>query len=136
MSAWMFGYDGMDRVLAAIEYAAKNGAAVPMASLLTPDTGQRLLRMNSKAIEERYGEEGMSEREIKRYKRTKVQISEVQMCKTLRCFTYQCSEGGVPEMQLFKDIRGIEDWFNNRIGYDQMQHNKSLREAYDAAEWG
>lgn len=128
MSAWMFGSDGMDRVMAAIDYAAKNGAPVPLRFLIPPDmVGRKLLEMNAEALRQRYDDDNDTS-----YKHTPVEISLMQMCKTLHCFRYQCSEGDVPETQLYKDVMTIEEWFDEHTGPDTSENRK----AYDACIWG
>ena len=138
MSAWMFDHGGMDRVVDAIVYAAKHGCPTPM-TLLMPGTqvGNRLFKMNSEALYARYGNDPSYCDPPPDYAYKASRADEIQMCKTLHCFTYQCSEGDVPDSTLYQQITAIEQWFDARVGYGPNGWtDKDNERAYDRATWG
>ncbi len=51
-----------------------------------------------------------------------------QVLKSLGCFLYQCNEGDVPKMDLYKRL----ERFRMQLAYDIATHTKE----YDEAEWG
>lgn len=148
MSAWMFDSAGMNRVCDAINHAAKNGCPTPLTLLSQPSAGRKLFEMNAEALRQRYDDadkSGYNDFDKRwTYKPSKPAIDEIQMCKTLHCFLYQCSEGSVPKTKLYEEIAAIEKWFDARVGYDSALYDKIKRtfkdkatEArYNAATWG
>jgi len=67
--------------------------------------GAKLLTMNHVALKERYGDK-MPESVKFRYK-YKSYVGRVRQCiviKAMRCLRYQCSEGNVPESDLYKQL--------------------------------
>lgn len=66
--------------------------------------GKALWRMNAKALAERYGDDDVTEYEpqIEAFASPKASPDKWQRVHSARCFRYQCSEGDVPETELFK----------------------------------
>lgn len=149
MSAWMFDHPGMCRVIDAIRHAAQNGHPTPMTLLMKPEQVARsLYAMNSKALHHQYSHDVDYCTPPTNFRYKASRADEMQMFKTIMCFTYQCSEGDVPESELYKQIEAIEHWFGPRVGYDRTKDafgsaNLKIRwsspaaeAAYDAAKWG
>jgi len=65
--------------------------------------GKQLMAMNCKAVNQRYNDrKGMSSNVGYSFKF--VNASKIQVLKSMRCFLYQCYEGTVPGMKLYKDL--------------------------------
>jgi hypothetical protein len=133
----MFGDDGMHRVVAAINYAAKNGCPVPL-TLLAPQAGDKMLKMNAAALLHRYGDDPKVNYPGGYKFVNPGKLSEIQMCKTLHCFRYQCTEGDVSKTELYKQVEAITEWFDERVGYggDGVWSNETNERAYNEAKWG
>jgi hypothetical protein len=86
--------------------------------------GKHLLKMNRLAIYSRYKVKGESRY---RYK-TPVDVSPVQLYKLIQCLLYQCSEGKVPKMKLFKRLDVMRDVISDYI--------ISSMEEYKLTNWG
>ena len=83
-----------------------------------------LYEMNCEALRQRYGECDVADFPTNI---TQIFPSNIQEYKSLRCFLYQCSEGNVPETELFKIV---ED-YTNSLGYSIIY---DLNE-YQQAKW-
>ena len=57
-----------------------------------------------------------------------IPISYYQLLKSIDCYIYQCSEGNVPELALYKAIQSIRNTLANWIIRNTI--------AYNAANWG
>ena len=91
--------------------------------------GQSLWMMNALALEQRYTSEDANDYlpMIETYQFTHVQgVDFASILKATKCFLYQCNEGDVPEMALFKKLTAI----TNRYAATEQTA------AYDAAPWG
>ena len=68
--------------------------------------GKKLYKLNLKAVIERYDKKHGFElaKYIFNYRLEKIE----QAYNSLRCFTYQCSEGNVPKTKLFKQMEELE----------------------------
>ena len=64
------------------------------------EQGQRLWTLNVRAVDSRYEERNA----VNLYHHSTALCSKAQALKSLRCYLYQCSEGGVPETPLFKAL--------------------------------
>lgn len=87
--------------------------------------GQKILEMNARAVQARYGDNqdpGLFEFEILS------NVSKVQSYKSLQCLLYQCTEGSVPDEQLFQRPEAHE----NRLA----RHIVNSLPEYETAEWG
>ncbi|MCZ4354902.1 hypothetical protein O4H61_20565 [Roseovarius aestuarii] len=91
--------------------------------------GQSLWLMNAMAIEARYANADASDylNTICRYRFEHVEgASFVAILKAANCLLYQCHEGSVPEMSLFKKLDDIADRYAAQ----------TETAAYEAAPWG
>jgi hypothetical protein len=140
----MVGHDTMDRVIDAIVHAAANGHPTPM-TLLMPGgmVGARLFQMNRDALLISYSDDPVYCEIPPGYKYVRqVGMSEMQLFKSLQNFNYQCAEGDVLDTPLYKEMAAIEEWYQNRLGYnkDPKVHVMFLdpvkQAQYDACEWG
>lgn len=87
---------------------------------------KELYDMNVKALNARYEDiEGMTI-EFK-YIQTASFDSLYQALKSLRCYLYQCSEGDIPEEELYKSLRSNESETMNEI--------IELSPEYNSADW-
>ena len=93
------------------------------------DFGQRMRAMNVEAVNARYGEtaDRLLPNEAYQYKGVLLSTT-AQALKSLGCFLYQCSEGNVPELSLFKEL----DKYRDALAY----HIATSTPEYEAAEWG
>jgi hypothetical protein len=68
-----------------------------------------LYRMNCDAIEQRYGKKALQSdlSAGERFNFRIVRRQPVEVFKAVRCLLYQCSEGNVPERELFKTLEEI-----------------------------
>ena len=55
-------------------------------------------------------------------------VSKYQLYKSLRCFLYQCSEGEVPKMNLFKEVVAFCDDLAHEITMDLANKKGALWE--------
>ena len=86
--------------------------------------GQQLFDMNEDAIMSRYGEKTQES-----YTFRSVDYSDPwQVLKSLDCYLYQCSEGDIPETNLFKML----ERFRNDLTQALVRSTKK----YQAACWG
>ena len=85
--------------------------------------GQDLLDMNTNAVNQRYDESNHAEL----YTFNKTMVTDVQAFKSLRCLMYQCSEGDVPNSELYKQMDDIGERMAVNIVYKLP--------SYDKAEW-
>ena len=89
--------------------------------------GQAMLEMNFKAVNQRYS----TKDEVEEFKLKHMELKERglhQVLKSIQCFLYQCSEGTVPRMKLYKTLKKIEKAVMYEI-IDEMPE-------YKQAEWG
>jgi hypothetical protein len=91
-----------------------------------------MLSMNIDAFRERYGRkillEDMQHIDMNTRDQRIESFSPVQLCKTLQCFLYQCSEGDVPDKPLFQSLKVVESLLSPRFSSDAPE--------YEAAVWG
>lgn len=88
--------------------------------------GQQLQSMNVAAVNARYPND-TSESEPYTYT-SGMPVPMVSLYKALRCYLYQCTEGDVPESDLFKSLT---EWFDD-IAHWIVQHSDN----FEKAEWG
>ena len=92
--------------------------------------GKAMIEMNCKAVNERYGKKDNKHccEAIKSYKYESTSKTPlIQAFKSLNCFLYQCCEGDVPKMKLYKVLKQIE----NSIAF----HIVAELPEYNQAEW-
>lgn len=94
------------------------------------ELGKDLLSMNYEAVNQRYPDDQEDGANcINEYVFTpRYDDSIFQMYKSVQCLLYQCSEGNVPETDLFKKLDRFEKIIAKKIV-------SSLPE-YEAAKWG
>ena len=95
-----------------------------------------LAGMNISALKERYGENANEMWDEKGYEdghdiwepRTgRVEQWHYQLLKSLDCYIYQCSEGSIPDMELYKQMERFDAILAGWIARNQLQ--------YENAEW-
>jgi len=82
--------------------------------------GKLLLKMNIKAFNQRYeGSHKEDESIINKYSFENRTADNLQYLKTLMCFLYQCSEGTVPKMKLYKMLELLK----NELAFKVIEEN-------------
>ena len=89
---------------------------------------QSLFQMNIDGVNARYGEDESKEFRPLEYKFRYELTNQFQVLKSLQCLLYQCSEGDVPETELYKTMKDYEHSMAMRIVRNLPQ--------YDKAQWG
>lgn len=132
MSAFVVSEAVIDDVVCLLMPSAMDGDEI--ATLM----GSELWAMNIDAVEQRYGDEMTLCRNLLptyRYVKPKA-VLKIQRYNSLRCFTYQCSEGNVPERDLFKRCERLEveldDIFLDKIDNANVQWNRERDPADEA----
>jgi hypothetical protein len=92
--------------------------------------GYEMFQLNIKAVDARYGNgEAATFRKFDyRYEVTEP-VSLVQVLKSLRCWLYQCSEGSVPEIELYQ-------LFDTDVRLYLMSEITTQLPKYEKAYWG
>jgi hypothetical protein len=102
---------------------------------MVPSIADALWLMNALAMNQRYGEPiDQYKADIAAYSNPDPSDDPFQIIKSAECLLYQCSEGNVPEMGLFKSLeKAIETMTVSLIkpGADINRHA-----SYEAAKWG
>lgn len=97
-----------------------------------PDDERKLandmLAMNNDAVNQRYRETGGETKIPQRDFSTSEKLNAVVVYKSLSCFIYQCSEGNVPERDLYKALEKVQTRLADYIVSELPE--------YDAAPWG
>jgi len=94
--------------------------------------GEALWRMNALALRERYGDPVEDyEADIKAYSNPDPSDNPVQVLKSAKCLLYQCSEGNVPETEMFKVLAEAV----NRMEA-VLKRTSGFQACYDKAQWG
>lgn len=89
---------------------------------------QAMFWLNVEAVNERYGEFEAEQFRPLDYEYTLIPpVGVYQTLKSLKCWLYQCSEGNVPETELFKAMQ--------QLAYDIMEEIVNATEEYELAEW-
>jgi hypothetical protein len=107
MSAFMVTTETMHRVVSAM---VESYASVAQCDAL----GRRLFEMNKAALMERYGEA----EEVPEYKWDHRDASLLDSYRAVACLVYQCSEGKIPETQLYRDLDRVSDLLAHQIAGD------------------
>lgn len=93
------------------------------------ELGRSFWMINALAMEQRYADENASDylKEINEFRFEHVQNVDFEtILKSATCLLYQCSEGQVPNLALFKKLEAIVDKY--------CEYTKS--KAYENAPWG
>ena len=129
MSCFVVTKDTIDRCVAAVIMSQwSRFAGLRLASDSLPSVcqkiGQALWDMNVDAYNARYvGDDQVKDT----YKYKQVFINKHQAFKSLECLHYQCSEGGIPDTELFKELTQI------LLSLAHMIVSNSAE--YNAAKW-
>jgi hypothetical protein len=110
MSAFLVSEQTMHRCVAGViasQWSRFNGLRLASDNLPTVCTkiGQALYQMNVDALEQRYP--GDSDNVVPVYRYKPVFINKCDAFKALECLRYQCSEGNVPETELYQEVCSI-----------------------------
>jgi len=95
--------------------------------------GKQLLKLNIEATNQRYPNNPyLTSKEAKKriasFKWSDNLKNDMQGLKSLHCFLYQCSEGNIPETELYKTLKTISHRIKDAIIAEIPAYNK--------AEWG
>lgn len=123
MSSYIVDKMTIDRIISGILQSQIDNEIRDECIMDCSDFGQRLWNMNVNAVDQRYDE--ITRRNVYEFK--KVVVSKIQAYKSLRCLMYQCSEGDVPDSELYKQMDVFGDRMASNIVYDLP--------AFDQAEW-
>jgi len=124
MSAFFVGHETINAAATLILMAEGPRSVEEMTKL-----GKSLWLMNALSLEQRYASETAKEYidTINQYSFAHPEgVNFLAILKATHCFLYQCSEGQVPSMSLFKKLEAITERYA-----DQKD-----TAAYDAAPWG
>ena len=99
----------------------------------TPDAlkalGNMMFDLNIRAVEALYGKgQAKKFRPLDYQYAAKLPPSRIQVFKSLKCWLYQCSEGDVPETDLFKAFYEVSG--------NMAKHIVTRMPEFDAATWG
>lgn len=90
--------------------------------------GEDMFRLNLRGTSERY-QGGVEDFRPLDYKfHLEINYTPISALKALACWLYQCSEGDVPEMELYKLMSEIKG--------DLAYHILSMTEEYNRSRWG
>lgn len=89
--------------------------------------GASMFQLNMDGVNSRYGEGQAAEFRSLDYRFAYEMSNDIQVLKSLQCWLYQCSEGDVPEMPLYKAFAQLAGEI--AIGI------VGRMDAYDRAEW-
>lgn len=89
--------------------------------------GQLLFKLNALAVNDRYNEAEKAPDYHFREGYLLIQCDLVSAYKSLQCLLYQCAEGDIPEMKLFKELENLSHRLAHKIVSDLP--------AYSAADW-
>lgn len=124
MSAFIVSNKTMNQALEAMRLCGFNHHGI---YLDDPDDnqklGEKLLELNAKAVAQRYKEPEQKTD----FKFEWSECNEFQALKSLQCLIYQCSEGNVPETELYKILKECESSLQQLI-IDELPR-------YKAAKW-
>ena len=88
----------------------------------------RFIAMNLEALAQRYeGIDWGKSPEIKGLQ-VDLELNVVQLVKALQCLRYQCSEGDVPESEVYRELGDVI--------HEAMSYTIRLLPDYERADWG
>ena len=100
------------------------------------DMARDLWRLNALALLCRYGEPAEKfEETIVSYGDPAPSNDPFQILKSANCLLYQCSEGDVPEMPLYRQLEEAAEALSDRLGGPEGNMGKNRNPRYDAAQW-
>jgi len=131
MSAYVVEDETIDRILSYLQANASYVEGVSGLGNADSNTltafGRKLLYLNTQAVNQRYSTD--NECYDASYNFKQVAVGAIQASKSLACLIYQCSEGDVPDTELFKLLEQVEGEINGRIV-------RALPEWDQGAVWG
>jgi len=87
---------------------------------------QAMFQLNCDGVNARYGEgEAEKFRPLNFTYEPEIQYSLVQVLKSLQCWNYQCSEGDVPNTQLYQFFEEVEHHLALKIVMDLPEYDKA-----------
>lgn len=90
--------------------------------------GKDFIALNEEAYHQRYGDD-IDKNNIDSYVYKHISDTNIyQALKSLKCLIYQCSEGDVLDMKLYKTMKELSNFLKDVIVYES--------EEYEQAEWG
>lgn len=122
MSAWIVSKENIDRVITALLILEKEHPSlpspVPELSLIKAQEdvhglGTQLWKINEEAVKQRYGRpyKDLPGSRVVRYEFGYSGGDPYQLIKSIHCLGYQCSKGDIPETDLYKALRKLEERF-------------------------
>lgn len=120
MSAWIVSKENIDRVITALLLLEKKSSMspVPKLSLIKDQEGvnglgTQLWGMNEDAVKQRYGRpyNDLPGSKVVKYKFVTSEADPYQLIMSIHCLGYQCAEGNVPETDLYKAVKKLEEEF-------------------------
>ncbi len=85
--------------------------------------GNDLMNMNVSAVEHRYNDQMM---DIEPITIKAEYTNKIQVYKSIQCFLYQCTEGKIMELGLFKAMESIKDMIGSEIIRDLPQYETGI----------
>jgi len=115
-------------ILKAAEICNQDNASLPCPSDWHERLGASMFQMNADAVNARYGARQAEEfRPLDYQFHWELPAHDAQVVKHLGCWLYQCSEGDIPERELYRAF----DALKGRIACNIV----SRTPAYEAAAW-
>ena len=111
MSAFIVNKRCMDNVVTAFSLKDEEELRGKKTTAYYTELGKRLYVLNWDAVNQRYGtqESGTEGDAYKWSPDLDKNVSQMQLLKSIHCLHYQCSEGNVPEKELFKELDRLEN---------------------------
>ena len=122
MSAWIVSKENIDRVITALlilerEHPNRPSPVPELSRIKNQEDenglGTQLWKMNEDAVKQRYGrpyKDLPGSRRVK-YKFVTSEADPYQLIQSIHCLGYQCAEGNVPETDLYKALKKLEQEF-------------------------
>ena len=132
MSAFFVSQECMQRVVAGVDHVSDKwfgdyqiqGFGVVNGSASLSKLGTALYEMNDEALSVRYDAEPINEA----FEYQQMNVSLCSSLKAIECLSYQCSEGKVPETDLFRGLDKLRGDLASMIVNELPEYKK--------ADWG
>lgn len=92
------------------------------------ELGNKLFELNGDAVTQRYPEDHSDYVQVHRFKWVDQPVKTIQFLKSVQCLIYQCSEGDVPETELYKWLTDLENCLKSFVIEQYIPE-------YHKAEW-
>ncbi len=89
------------------------------------DFGNKLFELNQKAVMARYPEDKTNYAQIHKFEWKDRSVSDLQFLKSVQCLMYQCSEGDVPNTELYKWLEVLERCLMAHIINKMPEYNQA-----------